>query len=218
MKKIIILLCAAVAMFSACDEEYLIDGGVADPNVNMTTYDYLKSNPMFDTLVVLIDKAGLKDKVNGAVTFMAPTDYSILNYLNEVTADLRVTDPLAKYNLDDIPLDTLKKLGSYIIEDKLIRNKLSKEGKEYPTLNGEKRKVSLEPRDNYGDYLSEKPEFVFFYKKVGARWDDYAETGLGTGERDKVVQVRTSGIISTNGVIHVLQGNHVLFFYESIYD
>lgn len=217
MKKYLIILFLGVAAFWSCNEEYLIDGGVANPNVNLSTYEYLKTNPIFDTLVILIDKAGLKDKVNGANTFMAPTDYSIKNFVNAVLSDMRVLDPLAKYTINDIPVDTLKKLEAYLIPGALTRDKLTKEGKEYTSLNGEKRKISLEPRDIYTGYLSDKPEFVYFYKKKGTKWDDYAATGLDKAEQDLNVQVRTSGIISQTGVVHVLQGNHVAFFYEAKY-
>lgn len=217
MNKIIIFLLLMAVLFTACEEEYLIDGGIANPNVNMSTYDYLKTNPLFDTLVILIDKAGLKDKVNGAVTFMAPTDFSVKNYVNDVLSDMRVLDPLAKYTINDIPVDSLKKLETYLLPGSITRDKLTKEGKEYTSLNGEKRKVSLEPRDTYGDYLSEKPEFIFFHKKKGIQWDAFDETGLELEEKDITIQVRTSGIISTTGVIHVLQGDHKLLFFEKKY-
>ncbi|MGV8829357.1 MAG: hypothetical protein ACWA6U_13690 [Breznakibacter sp.] len=216
MKNVFLLLLVCLATFSACEEEYLIDGGVANPNVGMSTYDFLKTNPIFDTLVILIDKAGLKEEVNGAVTFMAPTDFSIKNYLDAVVADMRVTDPLATYTINDIPQEELMELRSYIIPQMLSRDKLSTKGIVVPSMSGEARKLSLEPRDIYSDYLSSKPEFVYFYKQKGVRWDDYAEEGLSPEEQDQVVQVRTSGLISTKGIIHVLQGNHRLFFYESI--
>ncbi len=217
MKKLLIIVSLAVAVFSACNNDYLIDGGVANPNVNLTTYDFLKTNPIFDTVVMLIDKAGLKDKVNGAVTFMAPTDFAVQNYVNDILSDMRVTDPNAKFTVDDIPIDTLMQLQAYMITELLPREKLTQNGKEYSAVNGEKRKISLEPRDEYSEYLSEKPLYVFFYKKKGTRWDDYAEENLDTDERDISVLVRTSGIVTNNGLVHVLQGNHVLFFYEKIY-
>lgn len=218
MNKIIIFLLLIAAAFTACQKEnYLIDGGKANPQVNMTTYDYLKSNPLFDTLVILIDKAGLKDKVNGAVTFMVPTDYSVRNYVNDVLSDMRVFDPLAKFTINDIPVDTLKMLQSYLLPGSIVREGLTKEGKIYTALDGSKRKVSLEPRNDYPDQLTDKPEYVFFHKQVGTRWDDFEETDLEVEEKDITVQVRTSGIISKTGVIHVLQGNHKLFFYEKQY-
>lgn len=217
MKKIIIFLLLIAVLFTSCEEEYLVDGGTANPKVNMSTYDYLKTNPMFDTLVILIDKAGLKEKVNEDVTFMAPTDYALVNYVNDVLSDMRVLDPLAKYTINDIPADSLKKLASYIFPGSITRGNLTKEGKEFTSLNGEKRKISLEPRDTYSDYLSEKPQFIFFHKKKGVQWDDYGDTGLEMEEKDITVQVRTSGIISNTGVIHVLQGDHKFLFFEKIY-
>ena len=218
MKKIIIFLLLVAALFTACSKnDYLVDGGIAKPNVNMTTYDFLKSNPMFDSLVILIDRAGMKDKVNGAVTFMAPTDFSVKNYINAVLYDMQAIDPTATFTMNDIPADTLKMLASYLISGSVTRDKLTKEGTIFTTLDGSERKVSLEPREEYKDYLSENPQYLFFYKKVGANWDNFEDTNLDDTEKDISVQVRTSGIITTTGVVHVLQGNHILFFYKKQY-
>ncbi len=41
-------------------------GSLHNPKFEGTTYDYLKTNPLFDTLVLLIDKTGLKEEINAA--------------------------------------------------------------------------------------------------------------------------------------------------------
>ena len=74
MKKInnhyIIVLVLMMLSFASCKKDnYKNDGGKSDPHVNMTTYDFLKSNPLFDSLVRIIDHAGMKDAVNGNITF-----------------------------------------------------------------------------------------------------------------------------------------------------
>ena len=75
----------------------------------MTTYDYLKSNRNFDSLVKVIDKAGLKDAVNGDVTFFATTNYGIADYVK--AKKIRKVLKLGKENFDfgikDIPAQEL---------------------------------------------------------------------------------------------------------------
>src|ERR1700754_5261675 len=67
-----------VISFAACKKNsFITDGGVSNPNVNMTTYDYLKANPNFSSLMNLIDRAGLKDTLNGNITFFAVTNYGV---------------------------------------------------------------------------------------------------------------------------------------------
>ena len=70
MKKIyntLFVLVAAGLFFSACKkDDYFVGGTLHNAKVNMTTYDFLKSNNrgLFDTLLLLVDKAGIKDKIN----------------------------------------------------------------------------------------------------------------------------------------------------------
>ena len=89
MKKIIsgrlIVFCSIVLLFGACKKDYITGGIKEDINQykNITTYDFLKSSPLYDTLVQLIDTAGLKDKINeDGTTFFAPSDYSVYYYLS----------------------------------------------------------------------------------------------------------------------------------------
>ena len=83
------------------------------------------------------------------------------------------------------------------------------QGKIYIAENGEERRISLEPTDQYNNELDSKPEYVYFTYKQGDDWDEWDNID----DDDKVV-VKTSNLISTNGVIHVLQGNHTLFNFE----
>jgi hypothetical protein len=75
-----------VCLYACNQDDYLIDGGIASPYINKSTYDYLASNSLFDTLVIAIDKAGLKEEVNGEVTLFAVTNFTFKNYVDEMTA------------------------------------------------------------------------------------------------------------------------------------
>src|ERR1041384_6880417 len=100
MKHNIIYSCIIVLLIatSACKKgDYLSGGSLANPKVEMSTYDYLKRNPLFDTLVLLVDRAGMKEQVNGKITFFAPTDYSIRLLMLTRTAEIQ-----KKYNNENI--------------------------------------------------------------------------------------------------------------------
>lgn len=212
MKRILILLIVVVAFFACNDDNYLRDGGISDPNVNMSTFDFLKSHPELDTLALLIERGGFVDDVNGTSTLFAPNNKSINNYVNAILSQLRQEDPNAEYTVDSIPVDTLKKyLGGYIFADIIRREDLNEEGKIYKAIDGEERKVSLEIISTYNNWLSTPAELVYFTFKNG-EWDDLDVPGDRSD--DKVV-VRTSNIHTINGMVHVLQGNHTLFNYKT---
>ncbi len=209
MKKIILIFAIVLGIVSCSQDDYLVDGGLSDGHVGTTTMDYLKSHYQLDSLAILIERAGLADEVNGASTLFAPNNLSIKSYVNRVLAEMRKLDPQAEFTFGDIPMDTLTKhLGGYIFPEKIRREDMVKEGKIYTAVNGDQRRISLEPTEQYTDFLGDYPEYVYYTYKVGAEWDPWDNI-----DDDIRVQVRTSNLISTNGVIHVLQGSHRLFNY-----
>lgn len=212
MKNIVIILITVVVLYS-CDKDgnYLTDGGLSNPEVGTTTMEFFKSHEQLDTLALLIERAGMIDEFNGNNTVFAPNNLSIRNFLNSRLEELRRSNPQAEYSINDIPLDTLTKyMGGYIISGKIKREDMKKEqGKIYTAVNGEERRISLEPTANYGGELDSRPEYVYFTYKQGDDWDKWDDI-----KDDNKVVVKTSNLISTNGVIHVLQGGHTLFNYK----
>ncbi len=218
MKNTLLILIALFSLYSCSNDDYLVDGGVADQHVGMSTYDFLKSHKQLDTLAILIQKANMIEMVNAkSTTLFATNNTSIKNYVNEILTQKRKIDPMATFTINDISEAELKvMLGGYIFNEVLDRSKLVKEGKVYTALNGEDRLLSLEPREDYTDQLDNFPEYVFYTFKVGAEWDPTDAISDDAKEADKKTVVRTSNLISTNGVIHVLQGNHIFSNYIPI--
>ncbi len=209
MKKIILILAVVLGITSCSQEDYLVDGGLSDGNLGVSTMEFLKNHYQLDTLAILIERAGLADAVNGTSTLMAPNNLAIKSYVTRVLAEMQKTNPQAKFTFDDISVDTLKKhMGAYIFPEKIRREDMVKEGRVYTAVNGAQRRISLEPVEQYTGQLSEFPEYVYYTYKVGAEWDEWNKI-----TNDIRVQIRTSNLISTNGVIHVLQGSHRLFNY-----
>lgn len=219
MKKFIIPLLGAIAfIFFGCEKNgYLTDGGVHNPKVEMTTYDFLKTNPLFDTLVVLIDKAGLKDTINGDVTFFAPTDYSIANYVKAKRGDMLGIDPFSDFKLEDIPLQTLRDtLKMYIFPGKINRTDMTELGKIYTSKLKTKSHIALVPtKDQYTEGLVKTlPEYVFFTKIIGAGLDDPNSASVPPLTELDIREVcQTSGIITNTGVLHVLRNQHTMFYF-----
>lgn len=206
MKQILFFVCIVLTLYSCSKDDYLVDGGVSDPNVGTTTFEFLASNPQLDTLAILIEKAGLKDKVNGESTLFAPNNLSIREYVNDRLATLRQADPEAQFTINDIEMDTLTRyMGAYIFPEKIARDVMTKEGEIYTAVNGDERRISLEPVQNYSE-LSEPPLYVYYTYKKGDNWDEWNKV-----DDDIKIDVRTSNLVSTNGIIHVLQGTHILF-------
>lgn len=199
--KYIYLLIVLVSLYSCSNDDYLIDGGLADQNVGMSTYDFLKSNKQLDTLAILIQKADMIDVVNAkSTTLFAPNNLSIKKYIYY----MKDIEDNQDYGINDIPVADLKEmLGGYIFDQSLDRSKLVKEGKVYITHNGEERLLSLEPVEEYKAQLDQFPEYVYYTFKGGDDWDP-----TNAIDDDVKTVVRTSNLISTNGVVHVLQGSH----------
>lgn len=215
MKNTLLILLTLVFL-SSCDSDnqYLEDGGLSVAKVDMSTVDFFRSHEQLDTLAILIEKAGMEDLFNGNNTVMAPNNLSIRNYILGNLAELRETDPLAEFGLNDIPMDTLTKyMGGYVFGGKIKREDMTKEGKIYTAKNGEERRLSLEPVEQYNDELEEYPEYVYFTYKVGTDWDVWDTNITDLNEKDDKFLIRTSNIESNNGIIHVIQGNHSLFNY-----
>lgn len=218
MKRIIIFSFIVLAFTACTNDDYLVDGGIANPNVNMTTYDYLRSNPLFDTLVMAIDIAGLQDEVNAAGTFYAPTNFAFNAYINDELNLRRRLDAEAVYTFDSIPVTEFDSIRMYMFTEYLTRDSLTREGRIYTSLSGKQFKLSKEPQSVYQDDLVITPEYLYFINRVGDRFDSYDDTvndNIASSERDDRILVQTSGIITTTGVVHVLHNNHTVFFHEA---
>src|ERR1044072_517913 len=156
-----LILAAAIFLFSCKKNDYKNDGGVHDPHVNMTTYDYLKSQRVFDSLVYLIDRAGLKDMVNSDITFFAVTNYGVDDYLDirQKRAAEQTGDENIPFSMDSIPVQELKdSLRMYMVKGKINREQMNRTGQLYDCILGnipnKKFMISLLRTYPYHDYVS----------------------------------------------------------------
>ncbi|MEI5985029.1 MULTISPECIES: fasciclin domain-containing protein [Sphingobacterium] len=205
-------------------DDYRIGGDVHDPNIRMSTYDYLKSNKygLFDTLLMLVDKAGIKDKINQqGVTFFAPTDFAIKNYVNSRTLAIQKIDPFKKWTVDSIMKYELPRfadsLDVYFVKESLPNVNLTMEGKIYKNQKNKEVVVSYEetrdPNLGYNPNSSIIPRVVYYtylYQTLSPGFD-VKEIAYPVGVR---TLVQTSNAQTTTGTLHVLNNSHTLFYYR----
>lgn len=230
MKKTIVyigLFCCISLLFS-CKKDSVIDGGVSDPHVNMTTYDFLKSHPrhLFDTTLMIIDKAGLKDRVNSAGTFFVQTNYSIRNFLLAKQNELRKKDERLNFNLDSLfkyytPKMLQDSMSVYLFSDRIVRDNLTETGTIFQTQEPNTKLLVTLEKSTSGDYtedgiISQGPKLLYLTKIYGER-DVLINGSLSdpSGKanlNDTKVICQTSGIITTTGIVHVLSNRHIWAF------
>ena len=244
MKRIVLVNLASVFAFAlllcACKKDYITGGAIENVNTykNTTTYDVLNSNPSYDTLVQLIDAAGIRDKINEqGTTFFAPSDVSILGYLNlrtvyvqnNINQDSKFDLDSLKYYLQNNINGTKDSMLMYLVHKPLPYSTLTNTGGVYPSeLPGDTVLVSYEftlsPFDGYYNsngnvssttpVVSTQPQVVYFTQL----WYHYdlsdanpaGSVPLIIGVHDLV---RTSGINTQNGILNELDNANPLFFY-----
>jgi len=221
MKKIIgicILFC--IVIFASCKKnDYKNDGGLSNAYVDMTTYDYLASNPQFDSLVKIIDKTGLKDAVNGDVTFFVTNNYGIIDYVRAKKNERakQVQDENINFGIKDIPTQELTdSLKTYLFAGKINREQITQSGTLYNSLLGPtpnvRYMIRMRRAYDYSNYIN-YVDYVNYIKVIGSLDEDQQDqTTIPDAEKDQYVGVQTSGIITKTGIIHVLSGDHRLFF------
>lgn len=211
MKKSIVAILLATVVFTwGCKDAYFTDGGVLDDKtgiLNVSTMNYLESQPAkFDTLVTLIKLSGLEAEVNkSGNTFLAPQNYSIHNYFKLLFPDENKWPSISELTAEE-KAEIAQILRNYIIPDKQIeRSGLSTAYSYVTTRGGKKARFNL-IREDYLENVNMGAAYVVFAL-------DVSKEGSSV-EQFQSVAVVTSGLRSTNGIIHVLDPNTHIFGFK----
>lgn len=210
----------SLTLWNACESEsYLNDGGKAEAHVNMTTYDFLKQHGKFDSLVAIIDRAGLKEEVNAPnSTFFATTDYGVRPYVSAKKQQkiIEVGDENISFGIANIPAEQLDSLRLYLFDQPIERENLNLKASFY------NNKFGAIPNVRFAIQLGRiltPSNFLDFVDYVTFTWvrgtldaDLPANQVIPQAEQDESYICQTSGIITTNGVLHVLPDSHRLMF------
>ena len=228
MKKIIKYLTVvvlAIAVFEGCKKDNYIVGGQLESTVTpLSTYDYLKNNRfnMFDTLLLLVDKAGIKNVINQqGITFYAPTDFSINNYLTIRRNQVRNHNPNKNYTIDTLIKYDLQgfkdSINMYIIPKTITYNSLSQNGVVFNTAFANKQAViSFETTTDvtlgYTSAVSTPPRLEFYtYIKSGPLPSPLIASDISPSVGVRVL-CQTSGLTTATGQLNVLVNTHTLYF------
>ncbi len=204
-----------IILACSCDDHF-IDGGIHDPSVNVSTTDYLKGNYKFQKILTLYEKAGMLQELNEPnVTVFMPTDYTVDRYVTQMKIEYR-----GKYNDENYPFtfDSLlvhipefrDSLAMYIIQKPVNRNNLTSPVRTTSKL-GNEAQIYLEESLLYTEWLPNSKPLLLYYKWIKNGLD---EEGVVVPDADKDVAnlCQTSGLITTTGVLHVLEDAHNLFY------
>ncbi len=218
------VLVIAGLFFSACKKnDYFVGGTIHNTKVNMSTYDFLKSNNrgLFDTLILLVDKAGIKDQINKqSMTFFAPTDYSIRAYCDYRSLLVQRVDPNKRWTVDSIIKYELPRfadsLNVYMLPSVVSFDQSTENGKIYSTQKtNAKAVVSYEPTDDpklgYNSNSSIFPRIMYYTYLYKPLAEPFVASEIPATDGARTL-VQTSGVESTTGIVHVLSNNHRLFF------
>ncbi|TSJ42734.1 hypothetical protein FO440_00655 [Mucilaginibacter corticis] len=223
--KIFALLLFAATGLLSCKKSYVIGGDLFKANVNMTTYDYLKTNHAFDTLVIMIDKMQLKNDVNSSGTFFALTNYSIHNYIlaKQTQLQIQLNDENFKLKFDSLDFTSLKdSLRAYMFKDKYTRDNLTQTGVYATALDGEKRLINLRPTTDYtNNIFTTDPQYIYLTKVLpltpgGPVPVDISGVLAADPKQLFTVLCQTTGIITTTGILHVLSNNHTFTYFDAV--
>ncbi|WP_028295417.1 fasciclin domain-containing protein [Olivibacter sitiensis] len=218
------MLLGLAVLIPACkQDDYFIGGSLHTAKVEMSTYDFLQSNDrgLFDTLLLLVDRAGVADKINQpGITFFAPTDYSINSYIEYRTAIEQEIDPFRMWTVDSIIKYELPRfadsLDIYIVPQVITYDDLTNNGTLYATqMAGQNSVVSFEYTDDpnlgYNSNSANLPQVMYYTYLFGPAPSPLIAPNI-TSEQGARTLVQTSGIETQTGRVNVLSNSHRLFY------
>jgi hypothetical protein len=214
MKNYIYFLVIAVLCVS-CDNHF-IDGGLHNPEVNVSTVDYLKGNYKFEKILTLYEKAGMLQDLNEKnITVFMPTDYTVDRYVVQMRIAYRakMRDENYPYNFDTLVVhlpEFRDSLAMYIIQEPINRSNLAQPLLKKSKL-GSEMQIYLEESLLYTEWLPNSKPLFLHYKYVINGLDKPGEI-TPPADRDIVNMCQTSGIVTTTGILHVLEDIHNMFY------
>ena len=207
-------------LLSGCNQDdYLVDGGVASPYYEGNVMEYLESRPdLFNDLVKIVKMTKwervFRDE-NEAVTFFAPTDFSIergVNYLNNYL--YRYTNKEQLTDFSQIRSSVWEDIiGMYVMKGKFHLKDIAQiDTMALSTFSGE---THLTYSENYKMTMGVYYESASGIPYAGARRMMYIYPDAGRINS----HVSSCNIEPCNGVVHVLRLDHYLGFLQSkLYD
>jgi len=162
--------------------------------------------------------------VNSNITFFVTTNYGVQEYLKAMKQRraIELGDENITYTLDSIPLTNLDSLKTYMFDGKINRDQMTLDGKLYDSKFGPVSNVQYLIRlvrtfnSDYAPYI-DHVDYVTYTKVIGTRDDKELDPlSIPPELADLGTACQTSGIITTTGIVHVLDGFHRLLFNRDV--
>lgn len=221
-KYTLLVLLVSVIIFSCSDDD---DDLLASAYTNNKTTEYLSANKfgIFSMSLELFEKAGYIDLLDKeGVTIFMPTNYSIKNYMTRMEAKIQHEsgDENLKYTFDDLLNDIPNfrdSLMLYVVEKKINRSDLesiSGEAVIEKCKLGSDMQIKLKQTKLYTEFVPNSVNKYLHYTLIINGLDDpnVDPNSIPAANRDLTNYCQTAGLITTNGILHVLRDEHVLFY------
>lgn len=196
---------------ASCSKDYYQDSGLQSGVYKGTSFEFLNEKPFFfDTLVNVIELAEMKPVISDStVTFFAPTNNAIRKAMNALNAN-RYNDFKDSLKLSDVPAEVWRKfLSRYIIREKFMLKDIPRRDLSQPSVYPG---MNIESFDGYIMNLGVEFSDYNGTKDVGPRKVMFSSVGELGAPDNITTGVATSDIQTSNGIIHILNEDHVFAF------
>lgn len=217
--KIIHLLLGSLLILAACKKDnYLVNEGNTDVERirKMSTYDFLKESKVLDTVVMLIDRAGMKDEINGDITFFSPTNLGVTSFLAQQTRAIqrKYNNENIKFTLDSLTTDSIKFfLRRHIFKGVLDKKAMSYTKRSFTNINSEGNYFLLLEKYYIDVSGIRSTTNRIQIRRVFGLADEDVPDGTENTEPDFYAYVQTSEVRTATGMVHVLEANANMGFY-----
>ncbi len=208
--KLVKLLFVFLLLIAACTKDTgFYNTGEPDRNFSGTTYEYLKSKPgVYDSLLAVIDRMGLKQTLmDSNVTLFAVTNPSFQLAINNLNTLRKQSDkdPRYLYNIDGVQLDTMA--SYYIIRGKVLTDSLKfQDGLNLSSVRFGYPMHADVSRASASGYTDGGPEIIQFSNTKRSQFiRNWSNTTTSS-----------NNIITSNGVVHVINPDHIFGFDEFV--
>jgi hypothetical protein len=199
MKRTIILIALTSMLAVACHKDDSIGGTVNSTDaMDLTTFEWMSQTDETAVVAQLFEMAGMVDDINGEVTIVGPSKWSVQRYIRRRNKPYR--DGVAgatEFKLEDLTPAELAQMGMYVFPGKWDSKALAEQGAQYLTsLDGSQEiylsleKASADPGAawngegnpgvgyQYGNFMMSNPMLVYVVFKRGVNWEVDDKTGL----------------------------------------
>lgn len=182
----------------------------------MPTYEFLKESKVLDTVVLLIDRAGMKDEINGDITFFSPTTFGVNSFLAQQTIALqrKYNNENIKFTLDSLSADSIKfYLRRHIFKGVIDKKALGYTKKPFTNVSNEGSYFLLLEKYYIDVSGIRSTTNRIQIRRVFGQADEDVPAGTENREPDFYAYVQTSEVRTATGMVHVLEANANLGFY-----